>query len=124
MLTEKQSIKDELSKKITTIDKRIKELTSIIEDIRTRKHSMDVQLSRAELEIENIQNNIWEEYEVSYAQALKYRDENLTISQIRKEIQQIKQRISKLGNININAIEEYKRVKERYDFLIKQKKMI
>jgi len=121
LLTEKQSIKDELSKKITTIDKRIKELTSIIEDIRTRKHSMDVQLSRAELEIENIQNNIWEEYEVSYAQALKYRDENLTISQIRKEIQQIKQRISKLGNININAIEEYKRVKERYDFLIKQK---
>jgi len=121
LLTEKQSVKEKLSDKITNIDKRIKELTAVIEDIRTQKHSMDVQLSRAEVEIENIQNNVWEEYEVSYAQALKYRDENLTISQIRKEIQHIKRRINKLGNININAIEEYKQVKERYDFLTKQK---
>ncbi len=121
LLDEKQSVKEKLSNKITIIDRRIKELTAVIEDIRTQKHSMDVQLSRAEVEIENIQNNIWDEYEVSYAQALKYRDENLTISQIRKEIQKIKQRINELGNININAIEEYKQVKERYDFLTKQK---
>ncbi|MFY9177035.1 MAG: chromosome segregation protein SMC [Caldicoprobacterales bacterium] len=120
-LNQKLSHKDKLSQQITSIDKRIKELTAIIEEVRVKKHNMDVQLSRVEMEIENAQNRIWEEYEISYAHALKYRDESLTVSQIRKEIQQIKQRISELGNININSIEEYKQVKERYDFLTKQK---
>lgn len=117
----KQLQKEELAEEMVAIEKRIKDLNSIVDEIRERKHSLDVQLSRAEMELENSQNNIWEEYEVSYAHAQRYRDENLSVSQIRKEIQEIKQRIDELGNINVNAIEEYRDVKERYDFLTLQK---
>lgn len=113
--------KQKLSEEMKAAEKRIKSLTQIIDEIRDKRHSLEVQLSRAEMELENSQNNIWREYEISYAQAQRYRDENLEISQIRKEIQKLKQTINTLGNININAIEEYERVKERYDFLIRQK---
>jgi len=80
-----------------------------------------VQLSKQEVELENLQNSIWEEYEVSYANALDFRDSSLSISQIEREIREINNKINGLGQVNVNAIDEYKRVKERFDFLNKQK---
>ena len=121
LLNQKQLEKEKISDDMNATEKRSKELSAIVDEIREQRHSMDVQLSRVEMEIENSQNNIWEEYEMSYAHALKYRDERLEISQIKKEIHQIKQRVSQMGSVNVNAIEEYRRIKERYDFLTSQK---
>ena len=81
---------------------------------------MEVQLSRTEIELENIQNNIWQDYEISYANALRYRDSQLGLTRVKKEIQEIKQRINRLGEVNVKAIDEYKRIKERHDFLTGQ----
>ncbi|HZJ83006.1 MAG TPA: AAA family ATPase, partial [Clostridia bacterium] len=117
----KQLNKENLLKEINGIEARKKELGKVIEEIRERKHSMEVQLSRAEIELENSQNRVWEEYELSYAHALDYKDDTLNITGIRREIQNIRKKIDGLGNINVNAVEEYKRIKERYDFLTLQK---
>ena len=64
---------------------------------------------------------MWEEYELTYSYALPFKDENLTsLSFIKKQIQALKTQIKSLGDVNVNAIEEYKQVSERYTFLKEQ----
>ena len=63
-------------------------------------------------------NYMWEEYELTYGRALEIRDENLTdLSKMKKRIQELKSEIRGLGSVNVNAIEDYKNVSERYEFL-------
>ena len=61
---------------------------------------------------------MWDEYELTYVMALELRDENLTdLAFMKKRIQILKAEIKALGSVNVNAIEEYKNVSERYEFL-------
>ena len=63
-------------------------------------------------------NYMWEEYELTYGRAMELRNENLTdLSYMKQQIQLLRQEIRKLGNVNVNAIEDYKNVSERYEFL-------
>ncbi len=66
-------------------------------------------------------NYMWEEYELTYNRALELRNENLTdLSKMRKRIQELKGEIKDLGNVNVNAIEDFKSLSERYAFLKEQ----
>lgn len=66
-------------------------------------------------------NYMWDEYEMTYGHALELRNPNLTdVPLMKREIQTLKQEIKKLGVVNVNAIEDYKEVSERYEFLKKQ----
>lgn len=59
-----------------------------------------------------------EEYELTYSHALELRNENLTdLAMMKKEIQTLKSEIKALGPVNVNAIEDFKNLSERYDFL-------
>lgn len=79
---------------------------------------LSAQKERLEENLNNIINYIWEEYEMTYNNVLPYRDESLVnIVKIKKTISGIKDDIKKLGDVNVNAIEDYKQVSERYEFL-------
>ena len=89
---------------------------------------LDKEIYRLESQKENLEvssdkqmNYMWEEYELTYNRARELRNENLTdLAQMRKRIQELKSGIKALGNVNVNAIEEYKSVSERYEFLKEQ----
>ena len=99
--------REELSKHMSELDKEMFRLTS-------RKESYE---EASEKQI----NYMWEEYELTYSSAMEIRDENLTdLSLMKKEIQRLKNEIKALGSVNVNAIEDYKNVSERYEFLKKQ----
>jgi len=70
---------------------------------------------------EAIYNSIWEEYELTYNTAKKYKTNELSFGQLQKENRELKGEIKDLGNINIDAIEEYKVVSERFEFLTSQR---
>lgn len=76
---------------------------------------------RIELELENTINKLWDEYEQTFTTALAYKKEIDNLAQVKKTIAVLKDEIRALGNINVNAIEEYKNVKERYEFLSGQR---
>ena len=66
-------------------------------------------------------NYMWDEYELTYGRAMELRDVNLTdLAFMKRQIQSLKNEIRKLGNVNVNAIEDYKNVSERYEFLKEQ----
>ena len=61
---------------------------------------------------------MWNEYEITPNNALQYKKEELNdLKAMKKEIAQVKDEIRKLGNVNVNAIEEYKEISERHAFL-------
>lgn len=72
-------------------------------------------------QMDMLMNYMWEEYELSYttAQALNV-DASVSLTQAKKSIQEIKAQIKELGDVNVNAIEEYKSHSERYAFLQNQ----
>ena len=67
-------------------------------------------------------NYMWDEYELTYNMALPLRNRELTeLSVIKKRIAALKDEIRKLGDVNVNAIEDYKNVSERYTFMNSQR---
>ena len=84
------------------------------------KESMRLHNQQDKLEEENdsIVDYMWNEYELTYSYAAELRSNELTnITDIKKQINILKTNIKKLGVVNVNAIEEYKEVSERYNFL-------
>ena len=65
---------------------------------------------------------MWENYEITYHQA-KQRidlDETQSLTKVKETISELKNKIKNLGPVNINAVEDYKEVSERYEFMQKQ----
>lgn len=97
-------MREELSKHIAALDKECFRLNS-------QKESYE---EASEKQI----NYMWEEYELTYNRAMELRDPNLTdLAFMKRQIQTLKTDIRKLGTVNVNAIEDFKNVSERYTFL-------
>ena len=61
---------------------------------------------------------MWSEYEMTLSQAKELKKEDFSsLPEIRRQIEELKGKIKALGNINVNAIEDYKEVSERYEFM-------
>ncbi len=71
-------------------------------------------------EYDTLISRLWDEYELTYSEAEKFRlpEEKMVKAQTR--INYLKSQIKALGNINVNAVSEYAETKERYDFLTAQ----
>lgn len=108
------------SRKMDELEAKRKEYSEACGILQDEIHKLEMQKTRLDMEMENLQNRIWEEYELSYAGAQKYKIEIGNVNQAVKDISSIKDEIKELGIVNVGAIEEYKRVKERYEFLLKQ----
>ena len=79
---------------------------------------LNQQREKLEETMENQKNYMWEEYELTFHNAKELRKEEYdNLAEMKKSIAQLKDEIRKLGDVNVNAIEEYKEVSERYDFL-------
>ena len=71
----------------------------------------------------NLNNYMWEEYELTYNNALLFKSDeflNMGVSQFKKSMTQVRTAIKNLGDVNVNAIEEYKNVSERFTLLKSQ----
>ena len=61
---------------------------------------------------------MWSEYEMTYSKAEALRDDELSsIPELKRQADRLKSAIRALGNVNVNAIEDYKEVSERYEFM-------
>ena len=96
-------------------------LSSKINDLDKELYRLNGQLEKLETSKEAQYNYMWEEYELTYGTAKELKDEQLTnVSELKKNIAGLKTSIKALGDVNVNAIEDYKEVSERYEFLKNQ----
>ena len=107
-LTAKQknffSNREELSLRMTNLDKEV--------------YRLSTQKEKVEETIESQINYMWDEYEITLSDAASIRNESMTdLSAMKKDITSLKEQIKRLGDVNVNAIEDYKNLMERFTFL-------
>ena len=116
---------DELNKNRDEINKNHKQffekrdgLTTQLSGLEKAEYTLKMNLEKLDTDKDNLTNYMWEEYQMTYSAAAEQRDEEIgTATSLKKEINGVKQKIKALGDVNVNAIEEYKDVSERYTFL-------
>ncbi|MCM1191167.1 MAG: chromosome segregation protein SMC [Butyrivibrio sp.] len=96
--------REELSEKMSALDKEVYRLTA--------------QKERLEENLEAQINYMWDEYEITLSDAASIRDESMTdLSAMKKQISSLREQIKKLGDVNVNAIEDYKNLMDRFTFM-------
>lgn len=83
-------------------------------------HNYEMEIVKVKTQLENALNRLSTDYEMTYEYALT-KKEDVEIESAKEEVIQLRQAISRLGNINLDAPNEYKEVKERFDFMTSQK---
>ena len=97
-----------------------KSLRQSLEDIREQKYRIEVKTARNETLFDTQKDKLWDEFEVSYAEALDMRDPDFAITAGNRESREVRLRLAELGDVNISSIEEYKTVSKRYEFMTAQ----
>lgn len=88
------------------------------------KNRLESRTEQLSLQVDELRNKLWENYNLTYDNASQYRDENLQTSVAGPKVQALKQSIRTLGAVNVNAVEDYQLLDERYTFLKKQEEDI
>ncbi|HWQ30032.1 MAG TPA: chromosome segregation protein SMC, partial [Negativicutes bacterium] len=120
LLSEKEAEKvgrnEELQKAETDARELGKDITSLQADI----HKVEMQYARLEIELENTETKLLETYDMNYNRAQEYRDVSLSLTWASKRCDELKNDIREMGTVNVNAIEEFEKLNERYSFLTAQ----
>lgn len=95
--------------------------TQRINDLRDQKYQIEIKSAKGETQLETLKEKLWEEFEISYAQALDRRVDDFVYSKAVKETREIRSRIRELGDVHVGAIAEYEKESERYEFFTAQR---
>lgn len=120
LLSEKEKEKAAKHEEIQKLEADVKEYNKDIAALQGDLHKVEMQTARLELELENTELRLLETYDMSYNKAQEYRDEGLNLSWAAKRCEELKNDIRSMGTVNVNAIEEYEKLSERYNFLSTQ----
>ena len=106
--------------KLTKQEEEISEKFKAIEDLKAQIVKIDVKKTKTEEDINAIINKMWEEYELTPNNVQDYKKpENVQLTQ--KKVNELRKELRDLGSVNVDAIEEYKNLKDRYDFMCEQR---
>ena len=117
-LKEKQETREEMSQRYKGFFQKREDVSKQISDLDKEVFRLNSQKEKLEEAREYQNNYMWEEYELTLHAAMELRDEQYQdLAGLKKLITGIKDDIRKLGDVNVNAIEDYKEISERYEFL-------
>jgi chromosome segregation protein len=111
----------EIKEKIKNFEAKYEDINAVIIRKEEEGHRLDINLAKQEAEKEALILKLNEEFEITFAEAEKFRMEIESIDKLKNEISSLKGRITALGVVNLGAIEEYEQTKEKYGFMSEQK---
>ncbi len=123
----RQSVSDSTARRMeieasrTKCEKEAKEKNNILIDLERLVAKLEQKKISVDMEEKQILDKLWDNYELSRSAAQNMREPVENMTELHKKIAQIRKSVSALGTPNIGAIEEYERVKERYEFLTEQR---
>ena len=112
--------REEKNEKLTQKEEEITNQFKTLEGLKEQIVKIESKKTKIEQDIEQIVNELWEEYELTPNTAEGYRRPS-NMMEASKQVQELKTAIHELGSVNMDSIGEYKKTKERYDFMCEQR---
>ena len=112
-----ESNKQKLQQSLKELDEKRTFLIEETNKISERKLLEEMKVDKVDSDIDLMRERIKEEYELDYEACLNYKQEDFNLTKGLSEISKIKREITKLGYINVSAIEGSSILNERYEAL-------
>lgn len=116
-LKDERSLKNE---KLNNLEQEFTEKQNIIEDIKSQISKLEVKSSKINLELEQVINKMWEEYELT-PNNVKDIEKATNPVEVQKRVNNLRSQMKEIGTVNIESIKEYQETKQRYDFMCEQR---
>lgn len=121
-IEEKKMAHSEVSSLVAQMDEELTALNKESQTLLSQQSKAEVESNRASLALDNFLEYLQEEYFMTFEAA---REDSVAVSdkaQTKTQVRELKRQIENLGPVNMSAIEQYKQVAERYEFLTEQQK--
>ena len=120
-VTEEKTALSALCDKMEREQETLRQQLNTLQD---QKYRQEIRKAKNETQLDTLKERLWEDFEVTYLQALDMKKEDFVMSSAQKESRAIRDRIRELGDVNVGSIKEYEQVSERYMFLSRQREDI
>ena len=117
LLNNKHSISEELEQFEYSSKKENSSFNSKNNELKT----LEIEVNRADVKLDTLLNNLSENYNMTYEKAISLYKLELDEEIARKRVNNLKQSLKELGDVNLTAPSEYEKVSTRYEFLLKQR---
>lgn len=108
------------NEKLKNLESELEEQNQKVEDIKNQISKLEIKKSKIDLEKNQIINKMWEEYELT-PNNIEDVQEIDNPQEVQKKVNSLRSEIKDLGSVDIDSIERYKEIKQRYDFLSEQR---
>ena len=116
-----QALRGESQEKVRALTQEIDALHEQLAQDQEKGHRAEMVLSRTQAELSQMQQRIWDEYELTYAGAKEYLNEPFDLGASDKRSGEIRREIRAMGPVNVTAVEDYRATRERYEELARQR---
>lgn len=113
--------RQEENSRLDNVELSIAEKLKLLENLKGETSKLDIKKSKIDVELEQIEQKLWEDYEITPNNAEQEFEKPKNVQTTTKRVKELKEQIKNLGSINIDSIEEYRQTKERYDFMCEQR---
>lgn len=105
----------ELQQNVSALDADREGLMSEIQTLRENRTKQEMLLIKVDEDIEKMQNNIFEQYQLTYETCLPFKDADYNAQEGMPLINQLRRKMAALGNINVDAIDQSRELSESYE---------
>lgn len=110
-----------IKEKIKISVEQLDTVSLVLEKTEKDMYKCELTFEKVGMEKDNYYQKLNEDFELTYAEALEFKNEIEDLNKLKNEILTLKSNITMLGKVNVGAIEEYKEVKEKFTFMDVQK---
>lgn len=114
-------LEDNANSTIKELEESSKTSSGYISKKEKELNNLNIEVNRADVKLDNLLNELNNTYNITYEFAIENYKLDIDIDTAEREVNKLKEELSLLGNVNLDAPSEYEKAKSRYDFLNKQK---
>ena len=111
---------NKLNSELEEFEYSVKKDNSLYNQKNNELKALEIELNRSDVKLDNLLNTLNENYTMTYELAASMYKLEIDANLARNKVNNLKRQIKELGPVNLNAPDEYDRISERYEFLIKQ----
>ena len=111
---------NKLNSELEEFEYSVKKDNSLYNQKNNELKALEIEVNRSDVKLDNLLNTLNENYTMTYEKASSMYKLEMDANVARNKVNNLKRQIKELGPVNLNAPDEYDRISERYEFLIKQ----